>query len=82
MQSCAEKNIQFDCNYSLSLRGFILLCSSTKNQYPPHGRSLEIPRGKGDLTAKFLEAMYENKLEFPGGKGGGMQNIKPSVGGV
>ena len=36
------------------------------------GRSLEIPRGRGVLKAKFLEAMYENKLEFPGG--GGVQN--------
>ena len=25
----------------------------------------------GVLKAKFLEAMYENKLEFPGGVGGG-----------
>ena len=32
-----------------------------------HGRSLEIPRGRGVLKAKFLEAMYENKLEFLGG---------------
>ena len=58
------------------------LCSSRKNQYPPHGRSLEIPRGRGFLEAKFLEAMYENKLEFPGSRGGGVQNKKPSVGGV
>ena len=52
-----------------------------KNAYPPHGRSLEIPRGRGVLKAKFLEEMYENKLEFPG-RGGGGQNKKPSVGGV
>ena len=25
--------------------------------------------GGGGLNAKFLEAMYENKLEFPGGGG-------------
>ena len=48
-----------------------MLCSSRKNPYPPHGRSLEIPRGRGVLKAKFLEAMYENKPEFPGGGGGG-----------
>ena len=24
-----------------------ILCSSRKNPYPPHGRSLEIPRGGG-----------------------------------
>ena len=34
----------------------------------PHGRSLEIPRGRGGLKAKFVEEMYENKLEFPGGR--------------
>ena len=39
--------------------------------YPPHGRSLEIPRGRGVLKSKFLEATYENKLEFPGKGGGG-----------
>ena len=43
-----------------------------KNPYPPHGSSLEIPRGR---EAKFLEAMYGNKLEFPrGGEGGAKQN--------
>ena len=26
--------------------------------------------------------MYESKLKFPGGRGGGVQNKKPSVGGV
>ena len=30
--------------------------------------------GGGILKAKFLEAMYEKKLEFPGGEGGGVQN--------
>ena len=53
------------------------MCSSKENPYPPHGRSLEIPRGRGagGLKAKFLEAIYENRLEFPrGGGGGGGQN--------
>ena len=37
--------------------------------------------GKGGiLKAKFLEAVYENKPEFPGGRG--VRNKKPSVGGV
>ena len=36
--------------------------------------------GGGLLKAKFLEAMYDNEPEFPGGRG--MQNNKPSVGGV
>ena len=52
--------------------------SSRKNPYPPNGRSLEIPRGRGVLKAKFLEAMYETKLEFPGGRG--VRNKKPSMG--
>ena len=34
---------------------------------------MEIPRGRGVLKAKFSEAMYENKLEFPGGGGGAKQ---------
>ena len=38
--------------------------------------------GGGVLKAKCLEAMYENKLEFPWVGGGGVQNKKPSVGGV
>ena len=56
------------------------MCSSRKYPYPPHGRSLEIPKGRGVLKAKFLEAMYESKPEYPGGEGGAKQ--KPSVGGV
>ena len=36
--------------------------------------------GGGVLKAKFLEAMYENKAEFSGGRGGGgVQKKKPSV---
>ena len=46
------------------------LCSPTKHPYPPHGKSSEIPRGRGVLKAKFVEAMYENKLEFPGEREG------------
>ena len=60
------------------------MSGSRKNPYPPHGRSLEIPGGGGGvLKAKFLEEMYENKLEFPGeGRRGDAFNKKPSVGGV
>jgi len=54
------------------------LCGSRKYPYYPHGRSLEIPRGREGL--KLLEGQYEAKLEFPGGCGGAKQ--KPSVGGV
>ena len=46
------------------------MCSSRKNPYPPHGRSLEIPKGKVVLKVRILEAKYEAKLEFPGGIGG------------
>ena len=53
-----------------------------KNPYTPHGRSLEIPGGRVVLKAKFLEALYENKPEFPGRRGWGVQNQKPSMGGV
>ena len=56
------------------------MCSSRENPYPPHGRSLEIPRGRGVLKAKFLEAEYENKVEFTGWRG--VQNNKPFVGGL
>ena len=56
------------------------MCSSRKNPYLLHGRSSEIPRGRGVLKVKILEAKYEAKLEFPGGRG--VQNKKPSVGGV
>jgi len=41
---------------------------------------LEIPRGRGVLKAKILEAKYEAKVEFPGGRGDAKQ--KPSMGGV
>ena len=47
------------------------MCSSRKNPYPPHGRSLEIPKGRGVLKAKILEAKCETKLDFLGGGGGG-----------
>ena len=36
--------------------------------------------GGGVLKAKILEAKYETKLEFPGGRVGAKQ--KPSVGGL
>ena len=52
-----------------------------KNPYPSHGRSSEIATGGGLMKVKILEAMYEAKLEFPWG-GGGVQNKKPSMGGV
>ena len=53
------------------------MCSSRKNPYPPQGRSLEIPRGRGVLKVKILEAIYEAKLEFPGGREGVKQKNLP-----
>ena len=44
-----------------------------KNPYSPHGRSSEIPRGRGIFKAKILEAKYEAKLEFSGGRGSAKQ---------
>ena len=38
--------------------------------------------GGGFLKANFLEPMYENKPEFPGGRGGGGAKQKPSMGRV
>jgi len=55
------------------------LHSSRKNPYPPHGRSLEIPRGKGDLKAKISATKYEAKLEFLKGRGE-CKAKKPSIG--
>jgi len=49
------------------------LCGSRNYPYYPHGRSLEIPTGRGGLKAKLLEGQYEAKLEFPGGCEGAKQ---------
>ena len=55
------------------------MCSSRKNPYPPHRRSLEIPRGRGPggggglEKKKILEAKYEAKLEFLKVVGGAKQ---------
>ena len=43
-----------------------IMCSSRKSPYPPLGRSLEIPRGRGVLKVKILEANYGN-LSFLNG---------------
>ena len=47
------------------------ICSSRKNPYPPQGMSLKIPKGRGVLSIKILEAKYGAKLEFPRGWGDG-----------
>ena len=42
------------------------LCSGRKIPYPPHGRSLEIPRGRQVLEDKIILFLkYEAKLEIP-----------------
>jgi len=41
-----------------------------KKSIPTHGRSSEIPRERGVLKAKILEAKYEAELKFLG-RGGG-----------
>ena len=46
-----------------------------------HGRSLGIPRGRGVLQDKILEAKYEAKLEFPEGRWGGGSKAKTFRGG-
>ena len=58
---------------------FIECAAPEKNQYPPQVRSSEIPRGRGVLKVKILEAKYQAKLEFPGGTGA--QNKKTFPGG-
>ena len=50
------------------------MCGSIKYPYLPHGRSLEIPRGKGVWTAKIYKGKYEAYLEIPGGREGSNQN--------
>ena len=35
-----------------------VMCGSRKYPYPPHGRSLEIPRGRGISTAKIYKGKY------------------------
>ena len=60
------------------------MCNSRKNPYPPHGRSLEILRGRGVLNVKIFREKYEAELKFPEGRGGeeGYKTKKPFVGGV
>ena len=43
------------------------MCSSRKNPYPLHGRSSEIPLGRGVLKVEILEAKFKGNLEFWGG---------------
>ena len=60
-----------DCFLEKGKTTLILVSISKWMQIPysPHGRSLEIPRGRGVLKVKILEAKYEAKLEFLRGRG-------------
>ena len=55
------------------------MCIFRNNPYPHHGRSLVIPRGRGVLTVKNVEAMYEAKLEFFGKMGGAKELYNQKV---
>ena len=44
------------------------MCSFRRNPYPPYGRSLELPWGRGVLQVKILEAKYKAKWNW-GGRG-------------
>ena len=46
---------------------YCVLCHSRKYPYPPHGRLMEIPRGRRVSKVKFFEWKYDTKGEFPEG---------------
>ena len=56
------------------------MCSSRKYPYPPHGRSMEIPRGWGVSKAKILKGSMGLKWKFQRGGGGGGLNQKTFCG--
>ena len=70
-------NMKFTMNMLLT---YLLLCSSRKYPYPPHGRLMEIPRGRVVSKAKFFEWKYDIKRKFL--DGWGVEFEKPSMGGV
>ena len=51
--------------------GFDPLCGSRKYPYSPHRRDWKFRGGGGVLKSQKFKAMYEAKLEFPEGWGGG-----------
>ena len=59
-----------------------VLCSSRKYPYSPHRRDWKFQGGWEISKVQKFEAMYEAKLEFPEGGGGGVVRQIPSVGGV
>ena len=45
------------------------MCSSRKYPYPPQGRLMEIPRGRGFQKLNVFKGKYDTKMEFPEGVG-------------
>ena len=43
---------------------------SRKYPFPPHGRLMEILKGRGISKAQIFKGRYQAKLEFPGGHTG------------
>ena len=42
------------------------MCGSSKYSFPPHGRSLEIPRGRGSHQPKFIRVSMNLNWKFQG----------------
>ena len=48
-----------------------IMCDSRKYPYPPHGRSLEIPKGRGSKQPKFIRESIKLNWKFQREGGGG-----------
>ena len=59
----------------------LIPCSSRKYPYPHHGRSMELPRGRGVESANVVKEKYGAKLEFTEGWWGANQKDLPLGGG-
>ena len=73
----------FLLGYSVYVTGVqqnFIMCCSRKCSYPPHGRLMEIPRGRRVSKAKFFEWKYDTTKEFL--EGWGVQFENPYMGGV
>ena len=52
------------------------MCGSRKYSFPPHGRSLEIPRGRGSQQPKFIRESMNLNWKFQRGGGGEVSKEK------